>query len=651
MSSHRPGLKAKVRFQLERWIFRGTHYRLALAALLILFVALVGGLLVFQFAPVGEDGVGDDVWWAFLRLSDPGYLGDDEGLVRRSISTIVTVLGYVLFLGLLVAIMTQWLNQWVERLEMGVTPVAVSNHILILGWTHRTPAIANTLLATGGRLERFLARQSRRRLTIVILVDEITPELRQKLREQLGTQWNDRQVLLRAGSAQRMDHLQRVAYDKAAVIILPGADFASHRPGVVDAETIKTLLSISTELDTETEHTPLAVAVLYDADRSPLARAAYRGQTEVLVADKIVSQLISRCVQQPGLWGVFGELLQLNAGNSVYVRECPELTGQPLGELQNRLPEAVLLGRVSPGSRQAELLPDPASTLAEGDQLVFISTAYEKTEPRDVDGGLSPRSKLQIREWGPALGKLLILGWSRKVPPMLSHLNRCGRDTVTVNSVGLSPIAERQQLLESYGDGADLANVELVEANFLIMDTLASLRPQDYDAIIVLARERLDSDECADASSASIQLALHRLLGEPQRRPHLLFEILNEENRRLFHDSQDDVMVSSMLVSFMLSQVALSRELGAVFGALTDPGGPELTLVPAGGYLSCGEPVCFTDIQQAAHERGEIALGLRIEDQGSRRVILNPERTERWQLGSQDELIIVANFPEVRHRS
>ena len=211
-------------------------------------VALLAGELVFLFAP-GEAGISDAIWWAFLWLTDPGYLGDDEGLAARTISTTVTVLGYVLFMGLLIAIMTQWLNQWIARLETRVTPAAESHHILMLGWTHLTPAIANVLLETEGHLERFLARQSRKELTIVILVNEITPEMRQELREQLGTRWNNRQILLRAGSPQRIDHLQRVAYEEAAVIILPGADFTSDRPGVVDAETIKTLLSISTELE------------------------------------------------------------------------------------------------------------------------------------------------------------------------------------------------------------------------------------------------------------------------------------------------------------------------------------------------------------------------------------------------------------------
>ena len=292
------------------------------------------------------------------------------------------------------------------------------------------------------------------------------------------------------------------------------------------------------------------------------------------------------------------------------------------------------------------MLPDPTVTLAEGDQLVLISTSYENTAPRDPHASLSPRASLVKREWGPTLGKLLILGWSRKVPPLLSHLNRCGRGRVAVDSVGLSSIEERERELAYYSHGSELANVQMVEANFLVMDTLASLRPQDYDAVIVLARERLESNECADASSVTIQLALHRLFNESQRHPHLFFEILDQANRRLFHDSPDDVMVSPMLVSYMLSQVALRRELGAVFDVLTDPGGPELTLVPAAEYFPCEEPVCFSDIQQAAHEHGEIALGLRIEQAGSRQVVLNPDRTEYWQLADGDQLIVLANFPE-----
>ena len=60
---------------------------------------------------------------------------------------VVTVLGYVLFMGALVAIMTTALSRLMRRLETGLTPIAQRGHILILGWTNRTPTIVRELLA------------------------------------------------------------------------------------------------------------------------------------------------------------------------------------------------------------------------------------------------------------------------------------------------------------------------------------------------------------------------------------------------------------------------------------------------------------------------------------------------------------------------
>ena len=84
--------REQLRLGLERLLLRGLLHRLLLAASVILTVALLGGLLMLVLDP-GFDELGESVWWAFLRLSDPGYLGDDEGLVGRTVSTVVTVLG------------------------------------------------------------------------------------------------------------------------------------------------------------------------------------------------------------------------------------------------------------------------------------------------------------------------------------------------------------------------------------------------------------------------------------------------------------------------------------------------------------------------------------------------------------------------------
>jgi ABC-type transporter Mla maintaining outer membrane lipid asymmetry permease subunit MlaE len=112
-----PRLRApeRIRFAVERFLLRGLGHRLLLALSIVAVVALFAGMIVTLLDPEFSE-VEEGIWWAFLRLSDPGYLGDDEGIARRTISTVVTVLGYVLFLGLLVAILTQWMNQYIARL-------------------------------------------------------------------------------------------------------------------------------------------------------------------------------------------------------------------------------------------------------------------------------------------------------------------------------------------------------------------------------------------------------------------------------------------------------------------------------------------------------------------------------------------------------
>ena len=163
-------LKNRLKFRLERWLQRGALFQLVVIAALIVAVAVTGGLVAWAFSGAFAHPA-EAIWWAFLRLTDPGYLGDDAGLLLRTVSTIVTVLGYVLFMGSLIAIMTQWLNGTLRTLERGLTPIALRDHLLILGWTNRTAAIVAELLLSEERVRRLLRREMRD-LRVAVLVEE-----------------------------------------------------------------------------------------------------------------------------------------------------------------------------------------------------------------------------------------------------------------------------------------------------------------------------------------------------------------------------------------------------------------------------------------------------------------------------------------------
>ena len=633
-SALRRGLD-RARFALERLVLRSLYSRLAIAAAIVALVSLVAGAIALLVDPATTE-FDDAVWWSFLRLTDPGYLGDDEGFARRTVSTIVTVLGYVLFLGLLIAILTQWLTNIIAKLESGVTPVAISDHVIILGWTYRTPTIVSELLRTGKRVERFLERQGTRQLRVVILAEHVDQARARELREALGDLWNDRQVLLRSGSPLRLDHLERVAFRNAAVVIMPGADFAERNPQAVDAQTIKTLLAVSTHMG-ESDNPPLAVAALYDARKATVARRAYAGESEIVAAEEIISRIIAQSVWQHGLCDAFTELLTLEEGNAIYVRRAEGEVGARFGELRGAWPKAVLLGTFCPRDRRALLNPGPDTVLGEEDVLVFIARRIEDCAPTAQRNPLPEAPPTTLAPPSPErTRRVLILGWSRKVPSLLRELANYGEDAFEIDVVTLVQIQERERMLALLGLGESKDRVHHIEDSFMAPGVLDRLEPQRYDNIVLVASEFLAEGDQADASTVTTFLMLSGLLSEEGPRPDMLVELMDEENRFLLSDERDGVIVSAMMVGYLLSQVSLRRELGAVYAELCRPRGGRLTLQPAMKYAP-DATARFGELQKTAFAHGEIAVGIR----HAGRVALNPDREVEWRLEPGDQLLVL----------
>ncbi|NBB94064.1 MAG: ion channel DMI1, partial [Gammaproteobacteria bacterium] len=213
----------RVKFIVERQFVKGAGFQLLIVAAVIGLMALLGGMAL-RLGGAGE-GFFDAVWWAFLRMTDPGYLGDDEGAWRRIVSTVLTVSGYVVFLGALVAIMTQWLIARMREFERGLTPVALRQHAVIVGWTNRTLPLLRELVGSERAREQFQSGFGIRRLRAVVLSEDVSPAQAQALRDDSGLGRLARRVVLRYGSPLEEEAIQRAGCLNAAVVIMP-TDFA-----------------------------------------------------------------------------------------------------------------------------------------------------------------------------------------------------------------------------------------------------------------------------------------------------------------------------------------------------------------------------------------------------------------------------------------
>jgi len=631
-----------MQFQVERFLLGGPQYRFLFLIAVVGLVSIAGGTLLHQFdADAAKEPWHHSVWWAFLRLTDPGYLGDDEGILRRVISTVVTISGYVLFMGALIAVMTQWLNHKIRHLEMGLTPVALTRHVVVLGWSGHTPELVAEMMAAEGRLRRFLRYHRVRRLRIAILAEAVEQKHDVALRERLGSRYQRSEVILRSGSMLSAEHLHRVAAGQAAAVVIatPDTPFASTQADV-DARLIKTLLTLAQT----SENPPLVVAAVRDARRLELVRGAYpAGRAEIFAIDAIMGRLLAQTLRHPGLSVVVAEIFDQERGCNLRVRQESQRAGKPMRELVHAFRDAVVLGFVRRGpDRLIPHLNPPADEKLTKDDLLIVLAQDQDPIPASAVA-LAPTADM-IKQCPPAPltgRRILILGWCHLVPALLRELACHVGEAREIDLVSTVSTEKRRRILDHQRVETGPVVLRHHESDFAIPAELERLPVAQADAIIILGSDRLESAEDADARTLSTHLAVRALTARLAHRPRLLVELRDPGNAGYFTHPDTEILSTGVIISHLLGQIALRRELGVVYDALFGSSGPELTFRRAADLGLSGHSVSFSECQDVAAGFGAVALGIREHERGNIR--LNPPRTAQMTLAADDAVILLVD--------
>ncbi len=603
----------------ERRFVRGAQYRLLIVAALIGLISLIGGWAVLAWGS-GFDRPGEAIWWAFLRLTDPGYLGDDVGTVNRVVSTILTVLGYVVFLGALVAVMTQWLDHRMKRLESGLTPVTRDDHIVILGLNTRTPAILREILLSEGSVRRFLRYHGTRRLHIVVLAEAVDATVVQDLRDAVGEAWDEHSITLRSGTPLRTEHLERVDALHASAVIIPGSEFVPGGAAQTDSQMVKTLLSLASTRSrgggrARGAEWPLVVAEIFDARKVAIAERAYPGRLETVASDAIVSRLLAQNVRNPGISRVYNDVLTHGGGAELYVRTHPDVAGRTFDDLAPLCRRSIFMGVVRPTPEGlVPYLNPPGDFVVEADdRFVHLAPSLDEAHlPNQASEttwsrGATRLAKPQARDSG-----VHTLGWNSRVPALIHEFNTYERERFHVAVLSAVPASTRIKALARYGLEKSTVEVRHIEGDYAEVSDLDGAQPQDFDAVLLLGSHRREGAEESDARTIVGSLLLEQR-GIPGPHAQEIIELLDPDNERLVDQSEGEVLVSPSILSHMLAHIALRPELAAVFYELFTAGGAEITFRPMSEYLNALEGdglVAFEALQQVAHAQGEVALGV-----------------------------------------
>jgi hypothetical protein len=637
----------RIKFLVERQLVKGAGFQLLVVGVFIGLISLIGGLLVLPLGDSFSD-VGDAIWWAFLRLTDPGYLGDDSGNWKRFVSTILTVSGYVVFMGTLVAILTRWLIANMTDLERGLTPVTLSNHIVVLGWTSQTLPLLVELLGSSGRMRRFLEKHDTNRLRLVVLSETASAAQVHELRREPGIGRKARQIILRSGAAIQPDALLRVACLDASVVIVPSA---AHQAGSLvtsDVETVKALLSIAAQARQLSAPLPFVVAEIQDIRKHPVIERAYPGAMEVVAGDATISRLMVQNILHPGLSEIYNELLTAGEGCEIYIRGGETLAGLTLGELAAKRPGAIVLGILKPAGKgwNVELPASSDTGIAAEDRVVLLARDYADTDSQVKSPALPVINRGQpashAMTFSEKVHRVLVLGWNRRVPSLIDEFSSYSQRRFEVDIVSVVPVRERQQEIDRYLGEQHAVVCRHVEADYMVEGELRRVGPLNYDSILLLSSDRLASGEEADARAMVGYLQLEDLLSEGGKRPQLIMELSDPDNRDLLTGHQSEMMISPMIVSHVLAQVALRRELRVVLDELFTVGGAEIQFRDPHDY-PLPASADFQVVEKVLAGRGEVALGIwrSQANMAGLHVNLNPPRDEYLDFGKGDSLIVL----------
>ncbi|MGX5915047.1 CASTOR/POLLUX-related putative ion channel [Aliidiomarina sp. Khilg15.8] len=626
----------RLKFHVERQLSKGAFYQLIVVGFLVLLVSILGGILVSSIRDPGAQ-LNEHIWWAFLRLTDPGYLGDDEGAWRRLVSTILTVLGYVLFMGTLVAIMTQWLVSKMRTLEQGTTPIALRQHFVILGWTSRTLPIISDLMHRGPLFSP--SQQKRVKTKLAVLADDITEGPSEAVHSDRGLYKKRRQVILRSGSMLNPAHLHRVAAAKAQAVIIPSRNDMAGSLLSADAEVIKTLLSLNAQY--EGGQPPLAVAELQSEEKIPLALHSYRGPLQLVASDTTISRMMVKSILNPGIADVLDNLLVDSLGSQLFLTSPDTYAGKTWGDLHGIYEAAIPIGLLRrQNERWAPVLnPSPDTLIEATDELVLLAKQYQdivmlppsRTAEQELE-----QANVIAQQPAVAKKKILLLGWNSKIPTFIRHLESYADRDFELLLLSTSDAEQRRKWV-----GESRLACRFEQVDYSVQSVLQSFSPEQFDSIILFASDRLQSGEESDARSVVANQLLDLLLQDAERRPQVILELTDPNNALFVSDNQhtlgSEVLQSASMISHVLAQLALYPRLRVVYDELLSARGSSLSLqpLPTAWYGN----MSFRQLQSAVSSAGCILLGIK---EGEDRAWLNVPPGTEIECNETTQLVILA---------
>ena len=615
-----------------------------------LLIGLLRGVLLMLFPEIPQQhedlGFFGNLYITFLEITDPGNMAQDiYSNVSYKVFAVLAGIAGIVMLSALIAFITTALDQKIHELKRGRSKVIETGHTLILGWNEqRIIEIVRELK---------IANESEDDACVVILADLDKEEMDDIIRLRLKDMATTR-IVTRSGDVSSLVNLDMVSLEDAkSVIILASCDDTDSvdLKASSDAKAIQTVLATMGNESNDSEFS--VIVEIYNPTHRDIVRSSFPAHVITVDTRDVLAKLLVQTSRSVGLSVVYNEILSFD-GCEMYFYDT-EWGGVAFGDIAYRFPDGVPLG-----IRDAEgtifLKPNPERRLEPGDEILIVADDDSTIEFLDAPVAAPADLPLPESRLTQRVERELMIGWSFKSPAIIREFADYIIQGSQMHVLLKRPTQRQIDEIEALDAELDTIDVKLLVKDCLNIEDLMSVKPFEYDNIIILAgsdseEEPIDAARI-DSENIVALLLLRRIFSQyPQesRDTKLITEILDSQNDALVAKAGvQDVIISNRLVSMIMAQISESRDIEKVYDDIFQEDGSEIYLKPASLYFPhLPVDVSFADMMGVAQKREEICLGVKVKALESNKednngITLIPEKNTRYTLQPGDSLVVLA---------
>ncbi|MFI5204736.1 MAG: hypothetical protein ACHQF2_09595 [Flavobacteriales bacterium] len=625
-------LAQKIRYKFDNLMSKGPIAMIGLLAFISLIVVILaaGVIAIFQVKPEGGESLdfAEGAWQSLMRTMDAGTVGGDQGAGFRTVAIVVTLGGIFIF-SALIGVLSNGINEKLEKLRKGKSFVIEKNHTLILGWSSKIFTIISELV---------IANENQKNPRIVILSETGKVEMEDEVRNKLDNLRNTK-IICRQGSPNDLVDLAIVNPQAARSIII-----LANEEGNADPLTIKTILAI-TNNPNRREDPYHIIAEIKDEKNLEVAKMVGKDEVELVLTDDVIGRIMVQTSRQSGLSIVYTELLDFD-GAEIYFSDEKALIGKTYGEAIFAYADSTVMGlQYADGS--VKINPAMDYKLQPGDRVIAITEDDDTlVVSKEKTFTLNEKAIVNLESGETKSERILMLGWNKRALIIIREMGNY-----------VSP-GSYMKVVSTFDDDKDdilaiaktLKNIKLEfeHADTTARTVIDGLDVTSYESVQLLCYKEQMEMQDADAQTLISLLHIRRIMEETGKDIKIVSEMLDLRNRDLAEVTKaDDFIVSDKLISLLMSQVSENKYLMRVFEDLFDTDGSEIYLKPMSDYVKTSEKMDFYTVLESAKRKGQTAIGYRIaslshDSTKAYGINCNPVKAQALTFTAEDKLIVLA---------